>query len=178
MTKAELRNICRARLRALSPEYRQSAGARITSKVLARDAFRNAETVFCYVSVPPEPDTRRLIAEALKAGKTVCVPRCRGAGEMDAVPIRSLSELKEGRYGIPVPEDAAEPCDRTRIDLCVVPCLSAGTDGTRLGHGGGYYDRFLAETKTEKLCLCYREMLTEGIPTEETDIRADAVVTD
>ncbi len=176
--KQELRALCRRRLNALTESCRREAGERITARILASDAFREAKAVFCYVSVPPEPDTRRLIAEALKAGKTVCVPRCGAAGRMDAVRIRALSELKAGRFGIPAPDGAAEPFPKEAIDLCLVPCLSAGKDGTRLGHGGGYYDRFLAGIQARKICLCYRKMLTEGLPAEETDVRMDAVITD
>lgn len=177
-SKSKIRERCRQRLRALPASYLREAGDKITDRVLASDAFRNAKVLFCYVSVLPEPDTRRLIEEALRSGKTVCVPYCRTAAQMDAVRILDLSELKPGAYGIPAPGEESGPFEKERIDLCIVPCLSAGRDGTRLGHGGGYYDRFLADVKAPKICLCYRELLTEDLPAEETDIRMDAVVTD
>ena len=81
--------------------------------------------------------------------------------------------LQPGAYGIPEP-----PADRPAADpggyaatLALIPCLAAGTDGVRLGRGGGYYDRFLAQYKGERLLLCPAAALLADLPADDWDAR-------
>ena len=55
--------------------------------------------------------------------------------------------------------------------LALIPCLAAGTDGVRLGRGGGYYDRFLAQYKGERLLLCPAAALLADLPADDWDAR-------
>lgn len=176
--KAGIRRQCAEKRNALTDRYITEAGQRITEAVLASPDFTDARTVFCYVSTPREPDTRTLITEALSRGKTVCVPRCTGKGRMEAVRIRSLRDLEEGAYGIPEPKNGSEAVRKDIIDLCLIPCVSADPEGRRLGHGGGYYDRFLSGIHAKKICLCFDSMMSARLPEEPYDVRADRVVTE
>ena len=66
-----------------------------------------------------------------------------------------------------------------RLALCVLPCLAAAPDGTRLGYGGGYYDRFLPlACKAVKIALCRAVLLEPVLPRECHDVRADFVLTE
>ena len=177
-TKDEVRTIAKARRNELGADRQAEASAAITELLLRSPLFAGATTLFCYVGMPGEPDTAGLIEAALEAGKTVCVPRCRRRGKMDAVPIRSLSELKPDRYGIPGPGAEAEALDPGMIDLVIVPCLAAGRNGERLGHGAGYYDRFLPSCPGECVCLCFDELLIDHIPMDRYDVRMNYVVTE
>jgi len=50
--------------------------------------------------------------------------------------------------------------------------------GNRLGRGGGYYDRFLAQAEGAfKMGFCYKEQVLEAVPTDLHDITMDAVAT-
>lgn len=178
LTKNELRAVVKAKREELGAKRQAEASAAMTGLLVRSPLFAAAKTVFCYVSMPDEPDTAKLIAAALDAGKTVCVPRCYGKGKMDAVPIRSFSELNPGRYGIPAPGADAKALPPSQIDLVVVPCLAAGKDGKRLGHGAGYYDRYLASCPGESVCLCFDELLTDRIPTDRYDVLMDHVLTE
>ena len=84
--------------------------------------------------------------------------------------IRSRQELRPGRLGIPAPGPEANAVPPAEIDLALIPGVAAGRDGSRLGHGGGYYDAFLPETRAKKICLCFEKLLTDGIPMDETDV--------
>ncbi|MBR0507606.1 MAG: 5-formyltetrahydrofolate cyclo-ligase [Clostridia bacterium] len=176
--KKALRKTIRARVNALPESYRAAAGDAIQRQVLASAEYRTAETVFVYIAVPTEPDTRRIIERALSDGKRVCVPKCVSKTEMTAVRIKSLGDLAPGAYGILEPVDCSETAAPNEIDLILVPCVSASKDGKRLGHGAGYYDRFLAESRAKTLCLCFREALSDEIPTDENDVRVDRVLSD
>ena len=150
----------------------------IRERVRALPAWRQAGTVFLYVSVKTEPDTHALIEAALAEGKAVAAPRCLGAGVMEARRVESLDTLVPGAYGLPEPPADAPRIDPQTIDLAVIPCVAADRQGRRLGHGAGYYDRFLAATPAYRLCLCRGPALLDEIPAEAHDLGMDAVVTE
>ena len=105
------------------------------------------------------------------------VPRCWPDGRMEAVRIRDERELAPGILGIPEPP-AAEGTEVPAPDLILVPCMCATQNGIRLGHGAGYYDRFLTGQKGMTVCLCFSRLLRSDLPAEETDIPVDLVITD
>ena len=176
--KRALRRAIRQRAAALTPEYRERADAAIRRAILESKAWQSAETVFVFVSMWAEPDTRALLEDALASGKTLYVPLCRPDKTLDAVRIRSLEELRPGTLGIPEPPEDGERVGESGIDLALVPCMSVTRDGRRLGHGQGYYDRFLAGHPCRTLCLCYEALLSEELPTDEYDVPMDAIVTE
>ncbi len=176
--KKQLRKEIRARVNALSGAQRRAAGDSIQDQVLLSEEYRGADSVFLYIAMPMEPDTGRIIARALSDGKRVYVPKCIGKTEMLAVRIRSVEDLKPGAYGIPEPQDLSETAEPNAFDLILVPCVSASEDGKRLGHGAGYYDRFLKGNAEKTVCLCFKEALCNAIPTDENDVRMHRVITD
>ena len=134
-----------------------------------------AKTVMAYWSMPGEPDTRDLMETALREGKTLLLPRCLDRSRMIALPVRDLDSLKPGTLGIPEPEDdgtkAPEP------DLILVPCMTAAPNGIRLGHGAGYYDRFLAShPELYKIGVCFDFQKVPEVPSDEYDIPVDEVI--
>jgi len=169
MQKRMLRREMRKRQAVLSPAYIRSAGERIAAAVLGSALYREADTVFLYLSTPAEPPTGLLLRRALADGKKVFVPKCVGR-EMLAVRLRDPEALRPGFMGIPEPAEIGETASGAELDLILVPCLAASPDGRRLGHGGGYYDRFLSGRREGTLCLCFREMLCPEIPMEDTDV--------
>ena len=176
--KARVRREVREASAALPESYLRDAGRRIAAAVTALPDWKEAQVIMAYASMPREPDTAEIIREALKDGKTVLLPRCADDRRMEAFPVRDLSELKEGRMGIPEPPDAPAGEKIPQPDLILVPCVAAAMDGRRLGHGAGYYDRFLAGRGAKTFCLCFGRLLREDLPAGPEDIRMDAVVTE
>lgn len=176
--KKTLRRIVAQILKALPEEYRVSASANIQDQVLASEEYRRAERIFLYIAMPTEPDTGRIIERALSDGKEVYVPKCVSKTEMIAVRIRSTDDLKPGAYGILEPQDCSETIEANEPDLIIVPCVSASKDGKRLGHGAGYYDRFLKGNADKTLCLCFEKVLTPDIPMDENDVFMHRVIFD
>ena len=162
----------------LTEAYRREASREITDRVLSLPFWKQASTVMAYWSLPSEPDTRELMETALREGKTLLLPRCLDAARMAALPVRDLNGLTPGALGIPEPGPAEDGTAVPEPDLILVPCLAAAPHGVRLGHGAGYYDRFLAEHSGKTVCLCFRALLRGDLPAEETDIITDLVVTD
>ena len=181
-TKRISREMARDALESTSEEYRSSASATIAVNALALPEMHKARTVMLYVSVDKEPATLALIVKLLEAGKKVCLPRCT-EHTLEARRIKSIEHLVPGPYGIPEPvaDDSVSPVVKpSKIDLVILPCVACGTDCSRLGHGAGYYDRFLKELKrdTFKAALCYDKILLEGIPMDEHDEYMNAVITE
>ena len=118
MTKTE----ARAQAKALRKNLDLHAiGAAMTQQLFALPAWRQAGTVFCFVSMRDEPDTTAILQQALVSGKRLCVPRCLPGndGRMELVEITSLNDLQPGRYGI------LEPCGGRTIAALEPGALAA-----------------------------------------------------
>ena len=173
MTVAEEKRVLRKKLKALeqslSGEYREFSERVIVASLLRMDAYRNAESVCCFVGTGYEIDTRPLLLDALSNGKRLCVPRCAGRGVMDMRRVASLDELTPGMMGILEPSADAEIVEASDIDFLVVPCLACDRRGNRLGRGGGYYDRFLSRYDGASVMICREVLLQDSIPMERYD---------
>ena len=178
MNKGELRKIIYGSARDLTTPYKTTADEQIRTKVCGLDEYKNAETVFCFVGIQDEINTEMLIDQMLKEGKTVCVPLCTQPGKMEARHITSREELSEGKYGIPEPAKDAPKIDPKTIDFAIVPCVTCNKKGQRLGHGGGYYDRFFEGLDTKAAIICREETMTAAIPTDSHDITFPIVVSE
>lgn len=176
--KKALRGEIRAKRRHIPPETRGAKDKAITEKILSLEEYKKAGTVLCFVSYGGEPETRDIIADILKQDKRLCVPRCLDDGLMEYVVIDSLSCLRAGYKGILEPLEGLPVLEPSDIDMAVVPGLAFTAEGKRLGQGGGFYDRFMENTKAFTCGVCYREFLLEDIPTESFDKKVSAVVTD
>ena len=161
----------------LDPAYRAKASRSIARQVTALPEWQRAKTVMAYVSMAEEPDTKELIDAALAEGKTLLLPRCADRSVMEALPVTDLNALVPGKLGIPEPP-AAEGKDAPEPEVILVPCVAATMNGIRLGHGAGYYDRFLAGHRGMTVCLCFHPLLRADLPAEDTDVPVDLVITD
>lgn len=178
MNKAELRKTVKEKNSSLTEEYTSHADSIISDRIISSREFINSSVIFIYVSMKNEPSTVKIIEEALRLGKTVCVPKCVTKNEMTAVRISGLNELSDGSFGIPEPDDSDNTIEKRLIDTAIIPCTAASLNGKRLGHGAGYYDRFLENTNIYKICLCYSRLIFDDIPTDEHDIIMDKVITE
>jgi len=164
----------------MSPESIAQASEKITQRVMRLNHVLDARSAFVFVSVRHEPDTRPLITQLLSLNKQVSVPRLDDTGRMHAHCIVSLDDLSPGgpdQYRIPVPSMDA-PVE-SHPELAVVPGLAFTRTGLRLGMGGGFYDRYLAEHPTTfTVGIGYHWQLLPDLPHERHDRPVQAVVTE
>ena len=177
--KQAARRAARQQLAQISPQEFSAIGAAMWQTLQAQPAWQSAESVFCFVGALHEPDTMPILQGALSAGKQLLVPRIAGPGQMQLVPLQSLEQLQPGAFGILEPPQAlpAVPAG-SGVQLAVLPCLAATRSGARLGHGGGYYDRFLANYSGQRLILCPEALLAQSLPNGPLDEPAQAVLTE
>ncbi len=180
--KTAVRRQLKAITKALTKEYKEEASASIVKQCLDSEEYKNAESIFIFISMAGEPVTTEIIKQAFADGKAVYVPRCLRDGIMEAIKIDSFDCLKPGHYGILEPDDAIKPTDVSEFDsetaVAFVPCVGATKDGKRMGHGAGYYDRFLEKRRMKTLMLVYSKQLLDDIPCDKHDIIMDKVVFD
>lgn len=168
--KAALRRSCRT-----IPHPGANADAAICARVMAMDAFARARAVLAFYPTPGEPDIRPLLEMILFSGRTLLLPRTQGGGEMRALRVRSLGELeRRAPYGLyEPPEDTEEGT----AELAIVPGVAFDADGYRLGHGGGYYDRYLAGFAGGTIGVCHDARVLARVPRQAHDRPVQWIVT-
>lgn len=175
--KKALRREILKKIGELPQSYIDYSDSVIREKLLACDEYLSAERIFAYCSIDREVDTREIISHALHDGKRVALPVSLPHGRMIFREISDFGHFTEGAYGIPEPDESCPEAEPRRCDIILVPALSADAEGNRLGHGAGYYDRFLERYDFLcSICLIRAELMTEHIPTEETDRRVSRVL--
>lgn len=162
----------------LSEKYCEEADHSIQKHVMQLPEYQSAQTIFCFVGTEEEIDTRPVIQDALMKKKRVCVPRCLSPGVMGVYLIDSLEDLVAGHYGILEPGEDAVMTHAQELDVAIVPCVSCSRDGRRLGHGGGYYDRYLEQCHVTKVVVCRDKLMREDIPMNEHDQVMDIVISE
>lgn len=150
--------------------------ARMTEEILKSEAYRSCETLLLFAGKGTEPDLKDLFLKAIAENKTVGYPKCLEKGEMRFYRINDLTELKSGKYGIMEPSDECEEITDFKNTLCITPAVAYTKNLKRLGHGGGYYDRFLSKHPCKTVGVIFNEYIAEDIPQDENDINVDALI--
>ena len=177
--KLEIRNICKKFRNNLSAEKKQQLDLILQEKFLQTEEYKNTKTLLAFVSKDIEINTEKIIEQALADGKTLALPKCKEENLMDFYIVNSLSQLKEGYYGLlePDPEKCTMLKD-TANTICLVPGLAFDREGYRIGFGKGYYDRFLLDYNGVTVGMCYAKCVHESLPKGYYDRPIDILITD
>lgn len=178
-TKKELRARMLEARKTLSQEDRLTWDRELAEKILSMPEFRDRDAcpcVYCYVSVRNEAGTELLMDGFLQRGIKVAVPRVEEK-EMVFCYIDGKDDLSPGCMNIPEPKSGCRKAKEKTAPV-IVPGVAFGKDFSRMGYGGGYYDRFFeAEPDHRRLAVCYEFQLKESVPSEEHDRSMDEIVT-
>lgn len=121
------------------------AGRAIAEHLLAAEEVRRAATVAAYVSVGDEPGTAVLLDGLVAAGKRVLLPVTTRELDLDWAAYEGPDSLAPARFGLLEPVTPRLGVDAVATpDAVLVPGMAVDSDGTRIGKGGGCYDRALA----------------------------------
>ena len=74
-------------------------------------------------------------------------------------------------------EPLTEPCEKSIIDLVIIPALAVDKNNYRLGYGGGFYDRFLKDYRGKKIICISSLLVFQTVFPECYDVDADLVIT-
>ncbi|ETN41715.1 5-formyltetrahydrofolate cyclo-ligase [Cyphellophora europaea CBS 101466] len=217
--KALLRKAVRAQLAKLSADEINQQSESITEQVRDLAAYQNARAVCVFLSMPgKEVSTSALVLDAFKDGKSVYVPYIHAVGEgkqkekvIDMLKLwdkNDFDSLIPDSWGIPSldhesvgqrdnalggkgPQKTGEgPQEMSpELDLIFMPAVAFDRSHRRLGHGKGFYDRYLQKyhsaatitgrTMPALVGLALQQQLlpiSEDVPVDRFDWLVDSVV--
>ncbi len=164
--------------------FRAEKDCKIRQKVIKLLSGIKSDSLFFYLSMGSEVDTKDIISE-LFGKKEIFVPYT-FKENMTPVKLPNLDMIYKtdklgNAEGIENFLSEATRFDaealRKNIDVTVVPMLAFNKDKFRLGYGGGYYDRYLFCRHTVKIGLAYDEQQNDEIEFEKHDVPLDVIVT-
>lgn len=178
MDKKALRREIGEKKRALTDAQIESRSRTLAQKLFQTRQYREAKSLFAYLSFNQEVRTALIIRRAWEDGKRVAVPKVCGE-EMRFIWIDSFDDLSpDGAYGIPEPAGDGPVADDGEA-LVLMPGLAFDAQGRRVGYGGGYYDRYLsAHPGHPTVALCYDFQHLDALEVESHDIPAGLVIVD
>ena len=162
--KQDLRDDLLQRRRARSAEAIEAARAAVRTAVLERAAAERWTAVAAYLPLRTEPGSHELLDGLVQLGMRVLVPVTMPDHDLDWVQLPG---------DVPLGTDAI-----AGADAVLVPALAVAADGTRLGRGGGSYDRALARARSDVpvAALLYDDELLAHVPSEPWDLPVTATV--
>lgn len=177
--KTELRRRLRKLRAQMSGEQAAAASLQASRHILACDAYRKANCIMGFLAFGKELSVDLVLAQALADGKQAAVPLITSAEEFVPARLLDMQHFVPDRYGIrtvPQPVQIVEP---EAIDLVLVPGVAFGRDGSRLGMGAGYYDRFLLKAgKAVRMGVAYDGLLQETLPMGPYDVHMQLLVSE
>jgi 5-formyltetrahydrofolate cyclo-ligase len=163
--KQDLRDEFLQLRRALTPEQIETARAAVREAVVRRCADTGWRTVAAYLPLRTEPGSHELLDELVEHGVRVLVPVTMPDRDLDWVALPG---------DVPLGTDAI-----ATAQAVLVPALAVAADGTRLGRGGGSYDRALARVPAGVpiAALLYDGEAVAHLPSDPWDRSVTAYVT-
>lgn len=175
--KARLRALMRARLAAVSAgEYTRLSQA-VEERLWSLPSFAEAGSCLFYAAWRGEVETRSLMEAWIARGRMLVLPKVAGR-DLVFLTVEDLGTLRPGYCGIPEPVGGVRvPPDA--LDVVLVPGLAFDPAGSRLGRGGGHYDRALGclADRTARIGLAFEFQVVPALSRSPHDAVVDYVVT-
>ncbi|MGD6977942.1 5-formyltetrahydrofolate cyclo-ligase [Bacillus altitudinis] len=178
--KKELRLQTLAMLDQISAEEFNRHASLLHEHVLQLSEWKQAKTIALTMSRGKEIPTMPLIEKAWEEGKTVCIPTCfPKTKEMVFYEYTPETKMTSSYFGLLEPDPLESTVlHKEAIDLIIVPGVCFDQRGYRIGFGGGYYDRYLADYHGVTIALCLSLQQTRHIPAEAHDIPVSIIVSE
>ena len=157
------------------------AGDRAQEHFLREFPPREGMVGALYCALAGEVPTDRIRRAYLAAGARLYYPRVAGRRTLAFLPHREGDGWETGPYGIIEPSNPAGVEPRlSGWDILVVPGLAFDRRGNRLGHGLGYYDRFLGAVpeSVPRVGLAWAGQLVPEVPVDAWDVPVHVLVTE
>ena len=161
----------RRKMRQLRDQQSPRSLPPLLHTLTAAPCWKNALTIASYCPIGSEQTPSLIEKAAANEGKTLVYPRVLDSGKMvfkTPVP-RDTFEISP--YGIHEPPASANTLDSSKINLFLIPLLACDQYGTRLGYGGGYYDRLLETAPGFRCGLGFDFQRVTDLPREQHDVR-------
>lgn len=155
-------------------QQRKAYSQRITKQCQAFIDHR--QCIGIYLPLPYEVDISALVQQA-KGRMRFAVPKVLSAEAMEFVLLDDHTKLTSGAFHIKEPKEGLV-VDPAEFDVIFIPLVAFSKACDRLGHGKGYYDRYLQKTRALKIAVAFECQRCDRIITCDHDIRMDIVITE
>jgi 5-formyltetrahydrofolate cyclo-ligase len=167
---------------ALAGAFAVAVSEAVQERLMRSGFYSEAATVVLYAAKDNEIHTDGILDDALSSGRRVLLPRITPElHELSLVHVGDRAELGPGALGLLEPMGAETvPVSELGRALICVPGVAFSLVGQRLGRGGGYYDRLLADAGPQAITagLAYSFQVLNRLPESPHDRRLDVIVTE
>ncbi|MBF0381500.1 MAG: 5-formyltetrahydrofolate cyclo-ligase [Magnetococcales bacterium] len=182
LSKKNVRDTIRKQRQSMTSGQVASFSRSIIDYVLEFKPFLLARTVAFYLPIDNEVDTSYLLNSHKIKTKKLCLPVVRPKQKLVFAHFKPGDPLQKGAYGIKEPS-SSDWLEIGSIDLFLLPLVGFDPEGTRLGYGGGYYDRALSTVKTDRkkpviVGLAFQFQGVAQLPNATHDVPLHHVVTE
>ena len=175
-TKQEIRRDIAARRKELDSEWRVTTSAEIVERFVALPEFESAEFVGLYLAIAGEVILDELLPICWARGKRTAIPVFNAELKIyEMAEITAETEFATGHYGIREPIAPTLVSIRD-INLLAVPGVAFDRSGNRLGRGGGYYDRLLADFTGTAAAVAFGFQLIDAVPVDDHDLPVNSII--
>lgn len=172
MNRTEQRAALIAARRSITPLQRKEWDSQIAEQVMSWCQTHPVKTVGLYNPIQAEPSLYEIFPRLTDMSIEIALPSVQGKDQALLYSVWRLGDqLMKDRYGVLVPLKTAA---KVKPDVLFIPCVGYTADRHRLGYGGGFYDRTLAEQPNTKaigiayrLCECEMELLPHDIALDD-----------
>ncbi|XP_012526510.1 5-formyltetrahydrofolate cyclo-ligase isoform X1 [Monomorium pharaonis] len=186
--KRALRKEIKDILKNISIEERKEQSAIVFKKLCHLKQYQESTRISLYLSTTDEIDTLPILKDIFDRGKEAFVPQYHGK-TMEMVKLKSMKDyeaLPLTKWNIKQPsatEHRENALETGGLDLVILPGVAFTINGKRLGHGMGYYDKYLKRCFKNQtirpylVAVGFKEQIQEDIPVNENDVPVDIVLT-
>ncbi|MCL2208044.1 MAG: 5-formyltetrahydrofolate cyclo-ligase [Fibromonadales bacterium] len=174
-TPDELRAWAKERLLTMSDESKAKESEKLLQSLSLRPILESG-FIAAFYPTKLEPQIVPFLKELADEGRLL-LPRVLDKQDLEFVHVQDLEkDLQLGAFGIMEPKSDLPAFKETPVAF-LIPGTVFGKDGARIGHGAGYYDRFLAAFKTvPKLGVAYSVQIRSILQQNPTDVRMNEVI--
>lgn len=150
------------------PEIKLSEEKELLQQLFSSDFWKKNQLIGTTVNMPFELNTEPIIQQAFLEGKRIAVPKVIAKGQMIFIEVFPETSYTISKFGVNEPSSGNE-IKSNQLEGILVPGVLFNKDGYRIGFGGGYYDRFLAEYHGETASLVFSYQLLDPWEADEYD---------
>lgn len=154
---------------------------KIQKRLFELEEFKSTQIILFYISYDNEVFTHDMIKESMTLGKQVIVPKSNTQNNtLILSKLTSWDDLEIGAYQILEPKkECIKEISFETIDLIIVPGVVFDCKGNRIGHGKGYYDRLMNNTRDiPHIGLAFEFQIVDNVPVEKHDMAIDKIITE
>lgn len=169
----------RGKIKELQKQYSEDElllkSEEVFSVVELVGVFQSAKKILIYHSMMGEVSTINFMNK-WKAEKEFYLPVVQGE-DLNFKKYTSNADLKRSAFGVLEPR-SEDIIDYKKVDLIIVPGVAFDRKKNRLGHGKGYYDKFLSKINKTKMGVCFDFQLLDMLVVEDFDIPMDYIISE